>query len=275
MQHLKDLDKYPIEKRVSVFMRNDRESPKGQRLLPANQTSYVLRDLYPFRNEVGFFAGLLTYVYAGLAGDDIHIVELRAIDSMVYWIRWWNKLMGLLHLRKLICYGKNGYSWHISRVIKKDKLTDKLPYIKRQWRMEKEEKQKYVAYPYARSVYILHYSYDNIYGEVVRRYLFEREKDNPNIHPMTKLSLETRWPRVDPRGPGLRIYPVYEEFSHLQGEALVEAYLDSEPMMELILARCEQEVEIRINESLISVEEVIERIRKGMEPMQWRLEVRL
>ena len=82
-------------------------------------------------------------------------------------------------------------------------------------------------------------------------------------------------PDVDPRGPGLRIYPVYEEFSHLQGEELVEAYLDSEPMMELILARCEQEVEIRINESLISVDEVIERIRKGMEPMQWRLEVRL
>jgi len=45
--------------------------------------------------------------------------------------------------------------------------------------------------------------------------------------------------------------------------------------MELILARCEQEVEIRVNESLISVEEVIERIRKGIEPMQWHLEVRL
>ena len=140
--------------------------------------------------------------------------------------------------------------------------------------MEKEEKQKYVAYPYARSVYILHYSYDNIYGEVASRYLFERESDRSKFGDYT-LYIMHREPKVDPRGPGLRIYPVYEEFSHLEGEELVEAYLESEPMMELILARCEQEVEIRINESLISVDEVIERIRKGLEPMQWRLEVRL
>ena len=82
-------------------------------------------------------------------------------------------------------------------------------------------------------------------------------------------------PQIDPRGPGMRIYPHHAEFDHLQGEALVKAYLGSEPMIELILARCEQEIEIRINESLISVEEVVEKICKALEPMQWRLEVRL
>ena len=82
-------------------------------------------------------------------------------------------------------------------------------------------------------------------------------------------------PEVDPRGPGMRIYPHYAEFDHLQGEALVNAYLDSEPMIELILARCEQEIEIRINESLISVEEVIEKIRCALEEYSWRLEVEL
>ena len=271
MQRLKDLDKYPLEKRVSVFMRNDRESPKGQRPLPSNQNSYVLRDVYQFRGETGFFIHLLARSYKSLTEKTIHIVELRAIDNWVYWIRWWNRLMGLLHLRKLICYGKNGYSWQMLYAIKKQNLADEFPYIKRQWRMKKEEKQKRVAYPYARSVYILHFEDANIYGEVARRYLFEREV----MPPYGRATLVTDPPRVDPRGPGLRIYPVYEEFSHLQGEELVEAYLESEPMMELILARCEQEVEIRINESLISVDEVIERIRKGMEPMQWRLEVRL
>ena len=275
MQHLKDLDKYPLEKRVSVFMRNDRESPKGQRPLPSNQNSYVLRDLYPFRNEVGFFAGLLTYVYWELVEERIHILELRAVDHMVYWIRWWNKLMGLLHLRKLICYGKTSYAYLIPKSIKKNKLMSSYPMVTKQWRLKREEKLHQIAYPYAESVYLLHYNKDDFYGDVARRYLFEREEDNPNISVMGKWALRRTWPRVDPRGPGLRIYPVYEEFSHLQGEELVEAYLKSEPMMELILARCEQEVEIRINESLISVEEVIERIRKGMEPMQWRLEVRL
>ena len=129
-------------------------------------------------------------------------------------------------------------------------------------------------WPYAKSVYFLHKSDGEIYGEIASRYLFERESDRSKFGDYT-LYIMHREPEVDPRGPGLRIYPVYEEFSHLQGEKLVEAYLESEPMMELILARCEQEVEIRINESLISVEEVIERIRKGLEPMQWRLEVRL
>ena len=58
MRFLRELDEYPLEKRVSVFMRNDRESPKGQRPLPANQTSYVLRDVYTFKNETGYFINL-------------------------------------------------------------------------------------------------------------------------------------------------------------------------------------------------------------------------
>jgi len=137
-----------------------------------------------------------------------------------------------------------------------------------------EDKQEHVMWPYAKSVLLLQIGGNYFYPELARRYLFERESDRSKFGAYT-LHIMHREPEVDPRGPGLRIYPVYEEFSHLEGAELVEAYLESEPMMEFILARCEQEVEIRINESLISVEEVIERIRKGMEPMQWRLEVRL
>ena len=87
MRYRDELDEYPLEKRVSVFMRNDRESPKGQRPLPSNQTSYVLRDLYQFRGETGFFINLLIDIYIELTKDVIHIVELRAIDNWVYWIR--------------------------------------------------------------------------------------------------------------------------------------------------------------------------------------------
>ena len=134
MRYRDELDEYPLEKRVSVFMRNDRESPKGRRPLPSNQTSYVLRDLYQFRGETGFFINLLIDIYIELTKDVIHIVELRAIDNWVYWIRWWNKLMGLLHLRKLICYGKNGYSYAIEKAIRKNKLTDIYPILKKQWR---------------------------------------------------------------------------------------------------------------------------------------------
>ena len=182
--------------------------------------------------------------------------------------------MSWLHLPKLIWYARHSCNWDIRHAIKKCGLEKEYPWVMRRYVVPKEEKIPGIMYPYGKSLHVLHKGYNELYVEVGRRYLYEREKNNNGLHELTRYRMQKE-PQVDPRGPGMRIYPHYAEFDHLQGKALVEAYLDSEPMIELILARCEQEIEIRINESLISVDEVVEKIRTALEPMQWRLEVEL
>ena len=272
------LDGYAEEKRVSVFKRNDRESPKGQRPLPSNQNSYVLRDKYPFRDgTIGYFMNLLGRVQIELTADRINILDIRSREED-WWLFWiWNKIVAFLHFDKLYIYA----SWCYSNRFPRPKGAKKRAGSSKEYhwwmsyrRMERCEKEKFVAYPCERVLHILHDGTDKLYNNVAFRYLFEREDDAEELSEIARKVMHER-PKIDPRGPGMRIYPHYSQFDHLQGKALVEAYLDSEPMIELILARCEQELEIRINESLISVDEVVEKIRTALAPMQWRLEVEL
>jgi len=270
-----DMTEYPLEKRVSVFKRNDRESPKGIKPLPSNQTSYVLRDVYTFQGDTGYFMHLVRESYDQLTMPDVvNILEARMINTLVTELKIWNKLMAWLHLPKLIWYGRHSCNWDIRSTIKELGLEQEYPWVMRRYTLTEEEKIPGIMYPYGRSLYILHHGYNDLYAELGRRYLFEREESGNGLNELAQYYMRKE-PQIDPRGPGMRIYPHYAQFDHLQGEALVNAYLDSEPMIELILARCEQELEIRINESLISVEEVVEKIRKALEPMQWRLEVEL
>ena len=274
MRYMDELDEYPIEKRVSVFKRNDRESAKGIKPLPSNQNSYVLRDVYTFKGDTGYFMHLIRESYRQFTTPNmVNIIEVRLINTMVTELKLWNKLMAWLHLPKLIWYSPI-YGKTTIDIIKENHLEQEYLWVMRRYTLTKEEKIPRIMYPYGKSLYVLHHGYNDLYAEVGSRYLFEREENGNGLNELSKYYLQKE-PEVDPRGPGMRIYPHYAEFDHLQGEALVNAYLDSEPMIELILARCEQEIEIRINESLIRVDEVVEKIRRALEPMQWRLEVEL
>jgi len=274
LTEIDDPDQYPLEKRVSVFMRNDRESPKGQRPLPNNQNSYVLRDVYQFEDETGYFGDMMYFVYTALVREHNSILEIRCLPSNQDGGKIWNWFVKLFHLPRLFIYSKYCYGWAITEIYKKIGETETHPCYIERGKLSREEKMKKIAWPYYKTIYYLERNRNAYYSEMCCRWLFERERDAKH-RSWIEYKVLMDDPQVDPRGPGMRIYPHYTQFDHLEGEELVKAYLESEPMMELILARCEQEVEIRINESLISVEEVIERIRKGLEPMQWRLEVRL
>ena len=125
MYHMDSLDEYPLEKRVSIFMRNDRESPKGQRPLPKNQNSYVVRDVYPFIDgTIGYFLHELINIYFELSKNNVTVTEIRAMNyplALYDWPIWlWNKLMSKLKLPKLIRYYNKCYTNQFIKSIKKD-----------------------------------------------------------------------------------------------------------------------------------------------------------
>ena len=133
MRYMSGLDEYPIEKRVSVFKRNDRESPKGIKPLPSNQNSYIVRDRYPFTDgTTGYFTNVLTAIYRALSEEKVNITEVRAMNYALNWFDWpeylWNKLMVALKLKKLILYSRYCYSRGAIKGIKKNHLEDEVFY---------------------------------------------------------------------------------------------------------------------------------------------------
>ena len=145
MKYLDELDEYPIEKRVSIFMRNDRESPKGQRPLPSNQNSYIVRDRYPFTDgTTGYFVNIMIAIFKALTEKRNNIIEIRAMNYDLNWFDWpeylWNKLMVALKLPKFILYSRYCYSKGAIKGIKKNHLEKEVQYCIRREILRKEDK---------------------------------------------------------------------------------------------------------------------------------------
>lgn len=288
MRGFDEIDELPLEKRISVFMRNDRESPKGQAPLPSNQTSYIYRDVYSFGEEVGCFPHILCSIVYRLAKDRAHITEIRMRESTWSYVTFWNFLMGVLRQKKLIAHWKHCYGKQWIKIIKNLEDPNAYNFSYAIWyeKIDKNNRQKYMPRFYSKNVSFLNVKKNDIgiWMDVMYTYLGEREQDRRNFNALILWHLRTRLPHIDPRGVGLKIYRKNPDHDGLRDADLVKAYMADEPLMEIIVARCEQEVEIRINESLISVDEVIAEIREalaeidealGEEPLCWQLDVRL